>query len=137
MSSHLCQFFVLIISRLFHIYCIWNENFLTFISGIGLNMCSNKGIIQKLTLHITSFYCFVKINHICAPLTQKKRLQFNSLTLMVRGWLCLHFYPTAISPWKRSLEVSNFETFPNSLWTLRKSKKWFFPAFLVIWKGQA
>ena len=48
---------------------------------------------------------------------------FSFLTLLgQRGWISPHFFQMAISPWKKVLEVLNFVTFPNSLWTSRKSK---------------
>ena len=41
------------------------------------------------------------------------------------GWISSYFFQPSISPWKRGLEVPNFVTFPNSLWTFRKAKQIF------------
>ena len=55
------------------------------------------------------------------------------LTLMVRGAHCaLTFFRPLFLHEKRGLEVQNFLTFPNSLWTFRKSKI-FFWFFTVFW----
>ena len=54
------------------------------------------------------------------------------------GWISPHYFQRSISPWKRVLEVPNFVTFPNSLWTFRKSKKFGFSQwFEVIEKVRA
>jgi len=55
------------------------------------------------------------------------------LTLLGQGggWISPHFLQMAILHEKRGLEVQNFVTFPDSLWTFRKSKKnWFIPPAL-------
>ena len=46
------------------------------------------------------------------------------------GWISPNFFQTSISPENRGLDITNFVTFANSLWTFRKSKKMVFHSFL-------
>ena len=60
-------------------------------------------------------------------------IKLNKLNNGGWGVDCVHtFFQTAISPWKRGLEVQKFLTFPITLSIFRKSKTffWFFSVVL-------